>query len=340
MKSTAVSAEREADVRDTPRADIFVDPRLPILDDAQALVNLVARITASPVSEVTQRLWREHEQLGYNVNQEFSRLGQRRGMWTEQLVEFYGTTDSFLYESIVWNRTAVKCSMRRWITEWIAKHYAEPARVLVYGDGLGFDSLYLSQAGHRVDYFEVSESCLQFAECIFAEHGGAPAIIRSPQNVPPAHYDIVVCLDVLEHVPEPGDIVRSLTAALRPGGHLMVHAPFWYLGRKVPTHLHSNRRFSGDVQQLYRPHGLEPVDGCLFWNPIVLRKRVGEGSALAKPTAGGIRLPLGGFLLSLARMCAIPHTLACEWVLAMNRPHWQDLQRLAKAGDTHASDAG
>jgi SAM-dependent methyltransferase len=263
------------------------------------------------------------------VGAEFARRGQHRGIWNESLIEFYNTTDAFLYESIVWNRAAEKRRMRRWIADWIAAHCPAPARVLVYGDGLGFDSLYLSGRSHRVDYFDVSRYGVEFARRAFARHENAPTILPCREEALQERYDVVVCLDVLEHVPEPSATVGLLVSTLRAEGHLIVHAPFWYLGRRVPTHLRSNRRYSGDLRTLYRPLGLDLVDGCFFWNPIVLRKSSEDAGKLRRPRGVGLRLGLGGCLLSVARVWAVPHILAFEWLFAGSAGKWPELERLA-----------
>ncbi len=43
---------------------------------------------------------------------------------------------------------------------------------------------------------------------------------------PDASFDAVMCIEVLEHVPEPGRALRELTRLLRPGGTLIITAPF------------------------------------------------------------------------------------------------------------------
>jgi 2-polyprenyl-3-methyl-5-hydroxy-6-metoxy-1,4-benzoquinol methylase len=39
-------------------------------------------------------------------------------------------------------------------------------------------------------------------------------------------FDAVMCIEVLEHIPHPVDALRELTRLLRPGGYLIVTAPF------------------------------------------------------------------------------------------------------------------
>jgi 2-polyprenyl-3-methyl-5-hydroxy-6-metoxy-1,4-benzoquinol methylase len=41
-------------------------------------------------------------------------------------------------------------------------------------------------------------------------------------------FDVVVCLVVLKHVPDSPSLVRELSSYSRPGGRLIVPAPFWY----------------------------------------------------------------------------------------------------------------
>jgi SAM-dependent methyltransferase len=200
--------------------------------------------------------------------------------------------------------------MRRWIAEFLRGKYPDGARVLCYGDGLGYDSLYLAQAGHDVTYFEVSDRCRQFASAIFQRAGTPVRSLDSPTALEQESFDAVVCLDVLEHVPDPSLLVGELARRIRGGGYLLVHAPFYYVAPPVATHLHSNRRYSGDLR-LYAAHDLFPVAGELFWNPLALRKTARSARAAIPPA-----IRLGGCLLCVARFWHAPHVFVCERLMA------------------------
>ena len=140
------------------------------------------------------------------------------------------------------NRMLAKNNMRTWIARHLHEAYPNSARVLTYGDGLGFDSLYLAQAGYQVDYFDVSTHGAAFAGRMARDFNADVNILPSVDDVEAGAYDVVVCLDVLEHIPTPNETVAFITKALRPGGRFVVDAPFWYLRPAAGTHLRSNRK--------------------------------------------------------------------------------------------------
>lgn len=51
---------------------------------------------------------------------------------------------------------------------------------------------------------------------------------------PDASFDAVMCIEVLEHVPHPVDALRELARLLRPGGTLLLTAPFCCLTHMAP----------------------------------------------------------------------------------------------------------
>lgn len=288
------------------------NPLIPPLTRADHLIELIAKITGRPQSDVVERLRREEESLGRAAYEDLQSRGLPSYVWSDELAEFYEQTDAFLFESLVWNVTRHKNQMRRWIGEFLRRNFDRPVHILMYGDGLGIDSFYLTQAGHRVESFEVSQACVQFAEAIFATGDVDVRIHRSLDDLPTEHFDVLICLDVLEHVPDPPALVKQLSQTLRPGGHMIVHAPFFYVHPAVCTHLRANRRYSGDIRRLYRPAGLRLVDGRLSWDPIVLRKVGDRSSPLPRSWWRPWLLRWSGLFLAVGRYWSTPHAMMAQ----------------------------
>ncbi|MCW9010251.1 bifunctional 2-polyprenyl-6-hydroxyphenol methylase/3-demethylubiquinol 3-O-methyltransferase UbiG, partial [Marinobacter sp.] len=45
-------------------------------------------------------------------------------------------------------------------------------------------------------------------------------LARDPEHA--GQYDVVTCLEMLEHVPDPASVIRACASMLKPGGHLFV----------------------------------------------------------------------------------------------------------------------
>jgi SAM-dependent methyltransferase len=304
-------------------------PMIRPLDDNGELIRLLSGITGEPRSTVIQRLWDEENCIGTNVRRDLAGAQVKPHVWSEDLVGFYSTTKSFLYETSVWNRTPLKLKMRKWMGRFLEKRSKGlPLKILSFGDGLGFDSTYLSAAGHHVTYYEISDECVHFAERVFAMNGQRVDIVRSIGNLGAGEFDVVVSLDVLEHVQDPGKSVAMFAYWLKPGGCLLSHAPFFFTSDHRVTHIRSSKKHSG-CKELYRRHGLHPVDGRFFWDPIALEK-----SETPPSHASLSMMNAGGLLLKLARYHNPIHCAVAQF-LSSTDPKWrEDLEkRLAeKAG--------
>jgi ubiquinone/menaquinone biosynthesis C-methylase UbiE len=66
-----------------------------------------------------------------------------------------------------------------------------------------------------------------------------------------ASFDAVMCTEVLEHVPDPVAAIKELNRVLRPGGFLLITAPFASLTHFAPYH------FASGLSRFFYEHHLD-----------------------------------------------------------------------------------
>ncbi len=272
------------------------------------MAELISSVTHQPIPEVIDRLKKEFLDPGSTVARDFESRGIERYVMSEAMMRFYSETDAFLYELAVWNRNANKRFMCRQIIDLIKQFRDESVDVLSIGDGMGFDCLELFRAGHRVTYFELPGKTEACAKQVFEKSGAAIPILTDPADLKHNSCDVLVCLDTLEHVPDPREMVRQMAGYLRPGGLLFIHAPYYMIHPHYPTHLKSSRRFCGDLS-IYTDQNLRPVAGDIFWKPLVLARADANGAFPPVSIRTRLALSLGGWILRLGRVGLYPRTL-------------------------------
>lgn len=99
-------------------------------------------------------------------------------------------------------------------------------RALDVGCGGGLLSEAMALRGAQVTGIDLGPQTIEVAELhALASHAavrylGESAEAHAAQN--PGAYDVVVCMEMLEHVPEPDSVLRALRALVKPGGHVFV----------------------------------------------------------------------------------------------------------------------
>ncbi len=105
----------------------------------------------------------------------------------------------------------------------------------------------------------------------------------------PAAFDVVTCLELLEHVPEPERIVKAAATLVAPGGHVVfstLNRNLWsfasailsaeYLMRLIPTGTHDYLKFirPSELAAWARASGLTVRHECgIAYNPITRKAR-------------------------------------------------------------------
>lgn len=95
--------------------------------------------------------------------------------------------------------------------------------VLDVGCGGGISSEGMAARGASVTGIDLADKPLKVAQLHLLESGRKVEYRKiSAEDMAlerPGHYDVVTCLEVLEHVPDPASIVRACLQVLKPGGH-------------------------------------------------------------------------------------------------------------------------
>ncbi|HTY48594.1 MAG TPA: bifunctional 2-polyprenyl-6-hydroxyphenol methylase/3-demethylubiquinol 3-O-methyltransferase UbiG [Steroidobacteraceae bacterium] len=152
-------------------------------------------------------------------------------------------------------------------TAWIAGRCALPGAVLLdVGCGGGLLCESLAGAGATVTGIDLAPSMLESARLHAAERG--LAIDYRRQEVAalaaanPGSFDVVTCLEMLEHVPDPAAVVGLLGVLVRPGGHVFISTLNRnlkaFLGAIVAAEylLHLVPRGTHEYERLIRPSEL------------------------------------------------------------------------------------
>ena len=97
--------------------------------------------------------------------------------------------------------------------------------VLDVGCGGGILSEAMAQRGAQVTGIDMGQAPLSVAKLHALESGVTIDYQQKPVEQlaaeQPAHYDIVTCLEMLEHVPSPASIIRACADLAKPGANLL-----------------------------------------------------------------------------------------------------------------------
>jgi len=176
------------------------------------------------------------------------------------------------------------------------------ARILEAGAGSGGNLEMLRRHG-SVSAFEMDAEA---AAACAADHGIACPLGTLPGANPfegRARFDLVVALDVLEHIDDDVASLRSLAACLAPGGRLLLTVPAYpwlYSGHDL---IHHHRR-------RYTRRGLERVVGAAGLRV----HRAGYFNALLLPAIVAVRLGARVLRREPASDARMPGPRANEWL--------------------------
>lgn len=169
-------------------------------------------------------------------------------------------------------------------------------RILDVGCGGGILAESLSKAGATVTGIDLSSKALKVAELHQLESGTSVRYLTiSAEDLAKEEsqsYDVVTCMEMLEHVPDPSSVVEACAKLCKPGGHIFFSTlnrnPKSYLFaiigaeyilQLLPKGTHQYEKFikPSELAQFTRAAGLEVIElKGMTYNPITQIYRLGS----------------------------------------------------------------
>jgi len=181
--------------------------------------------------------------------------------------------------------------------DWIAQHAAlEGSRVLDVGCGGGILAEAMARRGAQVTGIDLSDKALRVAQLHLLESRLAIEYLSvSAEQLAEsraASFDVVTCMELLEHVPQPAAMVAACARLARPGGqvffstinrnpksYLFAVVGAEYVLKLLPKGTHDYLRFikPSELSRWSRTAGLR-VDELIgmTYNPLTRRYRLGR----------------------------------------------------------------
>ncbi len=181
--------------------------------------------------------------------------------------------------------------------DWIRQHARlTGARVVDIGCGGGILAESMAVAGATVSGIDMAEGPLSVAR--LHQHESETNVDyrqATPEELASEEaetFDIVTCLEMLEHVPDPAQVVKSCAELVKPGGHVffstinrnpksfafaIVGAE--YILKLLPTGTHEYEKFirPSELESWARHSGLSLQDSIgMHYNPLTKDYSLGE----------------------------------------------------------------
>jgi len=181
--------------------------------------------------------------------------------------------------------------------DWIRQHVELSGKEIIdIGCGGGILAESMAQAGAVVTGIDMAEGPLAVARLHQHESGAEvdyrQATAEELAAEAPGSFDIVTCLEMLEHVPDPSEVIRSCAELVKPGGHVffstinrnpksfaLAIVGAEYVLKLLPAGTHEYQKFirPSELDSWARPAGLSLKDSIgMHYNPLTKEYSLGE----------------------------------------------------------------
>jgi 2-polyprenyl-3-methyl-5-hydroxy-6-metoxy-1,4-benzoquinol methylase len=237
-RAGGAAAEKSAEPAAKPAHPSEAPAARPDPDLARDQEDYVADVMA--FAHLTHDQVRERMKLGSApLRDEWNAWEKAGAMTSERTKEFYKQTTNYIYELAEWH-LFVPEKRASDLALFDSMRAKQPKNILDFGGGAGLLAVPLARAGLDVTLADLDSTTLNFA-LFHAERRGAHLKVWKSDVAPAppdAKYDVIMCMDVLEHLPKDilHDVVDKLVKLKHARTEIIISAPF---GRTAvhPMHL-------------------------------------------------------------------------------------------------------
>ena len=159
----------------------------------------------------------------------------------KSIIDFYKTTKANIYGLVDFNGDTRISNLIHPLKT------LKGVSVLDYGGGIGLFSQAMSNMGNEVYYYDLPSKTQDFAKFINKKVNGK-VIFLDEEEVFTRKYDVIACLDVLEHLEDCMSLVKQVTDHITPYGAFITTGLNFSFGPHTPMHLEENLKCRAEYE--------------------------------------------------------------------------------------------
>ncbi|MCA9408399.1 MAG: class I SAM-dependent methyltransferase, partial [Candidatus Omnitrophica bacterium] len=171
------------------------------------------------------------------------------------------------YEQVYTNKTTSAFAFDKkrylaWLNE-LPQITQTPKRSLDIGCGAGFICALLQEQGYAVHGNDISQKAIELAKSKIPQGQFHLSQPDGQLKYPDEHFDLITCLGVLEHIPQPEPVLKECLRVLKKDGYVLFIVPnsrnpyFWFGGtEQIEEHPRSLKQWS----ELFTNHGFSIIN--------------------------------------------------------------------------------
>lgn len=156
--------------------------------------------------------------VGTRLNREVWKILSPKS--NDEITQFYRINPFYIFSLAYWHMSRAQNQFRREIMR------LSRSDVLDFGGGIGDLTLALAKAGQVVVYADIGGKTFDFARWLLARHGWPEIpmldVIKDWESIWARKYSTIICIDVIEHIPTPKEVLERMAASLTENGRLII----------------------------------------------------------------------------------------------------------------------